>query len=105
MFILTWAAQIGGEATIIHLELIEGVLFPMARTTSARSKKANPTNGDKPAASSNVRVITAPNSLEDEIRTRAYALYEQEGHQPGRDQEYWLRAESEIMERYGLRRA
>ncbi len=77
----------------------------MARATSARTKKANPINGDKHAESSKVTVITAPNSLEDEIRTRAYALYEQEGYQQGRDQEYWLRAESEILERYGLRRA
>ncbi len=76
----------------------------MARTTSARTKKASPINGDKPE-SSKVTVITAPSSLEDEIRTRAYALYEQEGRQQGRDQEYWLRAESEILERYGSRRA
>jgi hypothetical protein len=77
----------------------------MARTTSAKTKKTTPINGDKHPGSSNVTVITAPNSLEDEIRTRAYALYEEEGRQQGRDQEYWLRAESEIMERYGLRRA
>ena len=76
----------------------------MARITSPRTKKANPINGDK-HGSSNVTVITAPNSLEDEIRIRAYALYEQDGRQEGRDQEYWLRAESEILERYGMRRA
>jgi hypothetical protein len=50
-------------------------------------------------------VITAPDQLEEEIRARAYTLYEQEGRQDGHDQEYWLRAESEILERYGLRRA
>ena len=77
----------------------------MARATSPRTKKANSINGDKHAESSKVTVITAPNSLEDEIRSRAYALYEQEGRQPGRDQEYWLRAVSEILERYGLRGA
>jgi Protein of unknown function (DUF2934) len=74
----------------------------MARATSAKSKKSN-TNGDKSV--SNVTVISAPGKLEEEIRARAYALYEQEGRQEGRDTEYWLRAESEILERYGLRRA
>ena len=77
----------------------------MARATSPRTKKTNPSNGNQEPESSKVTVITAPNSLEDEIRTRAYALYAQDGRQPGRDQEYWLRAESDILERYGLRGA
>ncbi len=75
----------------------------MPRATSLKSRKAYTTNGDHYAESS-VTVISAPNSLEDEIRTRAYLLYEQEGRQDGHDEEYWLRAESEILGRYGLRR-
>ena len=74
----------------------------MARTTSPKSKKANSGNNDN---SSNVTVISAPDKLEEEIRNRAYALYEQEVRQEGRDAEYWLRAESEIRERYRLPRA
>ena len=74
----------------------------MPRATSVRSKKAY-TNGDNHAVTS-VAVISAPNTLEEEIRTRAYLLYEQEGRQDGRDREYWLRAESEILEQNGLRR-
>ncbi|MBZ5648678.1 MAG: DUF2934 domain-containing protein [Acidobacteriia bacterium] len=38
-------------------------------------------------------------SLEERIRQRAYELYEQEGRQEGRDQEYWFRAEAEILGR------
>ena len=75
----------------------------MPRATSIRSKKAYTTSNDNHAGSS-VAVISAPNTLEDEIRTRAYLLYEQEGRQDGRDKEYWLRAESEILEQYGPRR-
>ena len=30
---------------------------------------------------------------EDDIRSLAYSLWEQEGYQEGRDYEYWLRAE------------
>jgi len=75
----------------------------MPRATSVvRSKKAYTTGNDNHAGP--VAVISAPNTLEDEIRTRAYLLYEQEGRQDGRDKEYWLRAESEILEQYGLRR-
>ena len=76
----------------------------MPRATSVRSKKASTANGDNYAGSS-VTVISAPNTLQDEIRTRAYLLYEQEGRQEGHDEEYWFRAESEILERYGLRRS
>ncbi len=76
----------------------------MARATALKNKKAYTTSGDNHAGSS-VTMISAPNGLEDEIRIRAYLLYEQEGRQDGRDGEYWLRAESEILEQYGLRRS
>jgi len=72
----------------------------MPRATSLKSRKAYTTNGDNDAESS-VTVISAPKSLEDEIRIRAYLLYEQEGRQDGHDEEYWVRAESEILQRYG----
>ncbi len=41
----------------------------------------------------------ADGDIEDRIRQRAYELYEQEGRQEGRDQEYWFRAEAEIRGR------
>ncbi len=75
----------------------------MPRATSLKSRKAYTPNGDNDAESS-VTVISAPKSLEDEIRIRAYLLYEQEGRQDGHDEEYWVRAESEILQRYGRRR-
>ena len=74
----------------------------MARATSIK-KRAFTTNGDNHAESS-VTVISPRNTLEDEIRLHAYLLYEQEGRQEGRDNEYWLRAESEVLERYGLQK-
>jgi len=74
----------------------------MPRATALKSKRAFTTSGDNSARSS-VTVISAPNTLEDSIRLRAYLLYEQEGRQDGRDEEYWLRAESEILEQDRLR--
>jgi Protein of unknown function (DUF2934) len=37
--------------------------------------------------------------LQDKIRERAYQLYESRGRQPGQDQEDWLRAEQQILNR------
>jgi hypothetical protein len=41
-----------------------------------------------------------PINLDDEIRRRAYELWEQHGHEPGHDKEHWLLAEREILTRY-----
>lgn len=41
----------------------------------------------------------APN-LEDEIRIRAYQLYEERGYLPGHEDEDWLVAEREILSRH-----
>jgi hypothetical protein len=40
-------------------------------------------------------VVTDPN-LEEEIRCRAYALYEERGREGGHDLDDWLRAEAEL---------
>ena len=42
---------------------------------------------------------------EDEIRSRAFELYEQRGRQEGHDIEDWLRAEEEISKVRGNRKA
>jgi Protein of unknown function (DUF2934) len=47
-------------------------------------------NTDKPA-----NIATDPNR-EEEIRRRAYALYEQRGREDGHDIDDWLRAEVEL---------
>ncbi len=40
-------------------------------------------------------VVTDPN-LEEEIRRRAYTLYEQRGREDGHDLDDWLHAEAEL---------
>jgi len=42
-------------------------------------------------------------NLEEQIRRRAYELYEQRGREDGRDQEDWFRAEEEIKQKQGHR--
>jgi len=39
-------------------------------------------------------------NLEDEIRIRAYQLYEERGYLPGHEDEDWLVAEREILSRH-----
>jgi hypothetical protein len=40
--------------------------------------------------------INEPQELEDQVRERAYELYEERGRQDGHDEEDWLRAKEEI---------
>ena len=37
-----------------------------------------------------------PTPSEEEIRTRSYLIWEREGCQDGKSQEYWLRAKTEL---------
>jgi hypothetical protein len=51
--------------------------------------------GKKPAKS----VLVEPEILEDQIRSRAYELYEERGKKDGRDLDDWLRAEADLTSR------
>jgi Protein of unknown function (DUF2934) len=41
-----------------------------------------------------------PINLDEEIRRRAYELWEQRGHEGGHETEHWLLAETEVLSRY-----
>ena len=47
----------------------------------------------------NVKKDTSAADLEEEIRSRAYQLYEERGYTPGHEDEDWLVAEQEILSR------
>ena len=72
------------------------------RTPRSNSKK----NGNSissataPALAVDVMNNIVPINLEEEIRRRAYELFELRAGAPGSDQEDWLRAESEVLGRY-----
>jgi hypothetical protein len=44
------------------------------------------------------------NNIEDEVRRRAYELWEQYGRPEGGEEEFWFKAEREIKEAKGLGR-
>ena len=49
-------------------------------------------------AKTNIPIKPNPN-LAEEIRRRAYELYEERGREEGHETEDWLRAEAEIMDK------
>jgi Protein of unknown function (DUF2934) len=69
-----------------------------ARTSRSNSRK----NGDSAQlqATTDAMKAVVPINLEDEIRRRAYQIYEERGCTPGDEHEDWLRAEREVLARY-----
>jgi hypothetical protein len=41
--------------------------------------------------------VESPDGLQEQIRRRAYEIYEQRGRENGQDVEDWLQSESEII--------
>ncbi len=71
---------------------------------SSKKSTADPTNGNAESSAKKPSMSTAPNSgngqnVEEEVRRRAYELYEQRGRQDGMAEEDWLRAEAEVQGR------
>lgn len=53
----------------------------------------------KPVSPKKVIFAVEPRTIEEEIRVRAYELFEARGQEGGRDQEDWFRAEEEVTGR------
>ena len=54
----------------------------------------------EPRKNTSAPINLVPINLEDEIRRRAYELYQQRGTASGSEAEDWLTAEREIIQRY-----
>ena len=79
------------------------VVPPLAAEAVAEPLKGN---GARDASKLEVRktdprASVVPINLEDEIRRRAYELFQQRGFASGHETEDWLRAENEVRQRYG----
>ncbi len=64
---------------------------------STRRKQVTTMPAPKPVE---VQKNTSTLDLEEEIRVRAYQLYEERGYTPGHEDEDWLVAEREILSRH-----
>ena len=71
----------------------------MPRTRAMHSDSA------RPPAKRPMSAATASANPDDEIRRRAYELYELRGREDGFAEEDWARAEREVLARRGLRSA
>jgi hypothetical protein len=72
--------------------------------SSPQTNRTKKTQDNQPPVPTGAKVpfgIATLSGMENEIRTRAYQLYEQEGWQQGRDLEYWFRAEADVLARRG----
>ena len=49
------------------------------------------------SSSGKAAIMSDPAPSQDMIRARAYELYKDRGHEPGQDEQDWLRAEREIL--------
>jgi hypothetical protein len=72
----------------------------MARVKTPRSNLKKNGNGSQMQSAPEVKKNIVPINLEDEIRRRAYEIFEERGRTPGDQREDWLRAEREILARY-----
>lgn len=80
-------------------EVTENNVATMPEVTEPTETK-RPTNGEAPAADTRKHVSPIPINVEDEIRRRAYEIFEQRGYSHGSDYEDWLAAEREVLARY-----
>ena len=76
------------------------------KTTSAKKGTAQPSeiapNGQAGSAAEvpGNEFQRAQHRIEEEIRVRAYAFFEERGRQEGHHHEDWVRAETEILAKY-----
>jgi hypothetical protein len=73
---------------------------PMSETRSASEPKPASEGRKFEVMKTDSRKNVVPINLEDEIRRRAYELYQQRGSAAGSEAEDWLNAEREIRQRY-----
>ena len=62
-----------------------------------------PVNPQIPTLSTGTRAAESSVDIQEQVRRRAFELYEQRGREDGHDLEDWLQAESELAPQY-LRR-
>jgi hypothetical protein len=68
----------------------------MAKAKTARITKTNPS---EITLVPEIRKNSNGGAIEEDIRRRAYQLYEERGCVPGHDHEDWLSAEREVLAR------
>ena len=71
----------------------------MPRAKVSRSKSPKALSSTLSIVSKETTTNLTPAAIEDEIRLRAYELYEQRGRLPGFENDDWLEAERQVLGR------
>ncbi|HEV2116104.1 MAG TPA: DUF2934 domain-containing protein [Terriglobales bacterium] len=77
----------------------------MAKARTPRTTSSVTPINRKPSEVKEMRKSSGNGNLEEEIRRRAYELFQERGGEHGRHHEDWLRAEAEVRARYANRTA
>jgi Protein of unknown function (DUF2934) len=78
--------------------------MPRAKTTRGNNGRTE-TSTSQTSFAPEVKKTVVPINLEDEIRRRAYEIYEQRGYLPGHEHDDWFTAEREVLARYSQQRS
>jgi hypothetical protein len=78
----------------------EAVATPVTTVSPETISEFREVRKTQPDARKNI----VPINLDEEIRRRAYELWEQHGREAGHENEHWLLAEREVRERYRAQR-
>ena len=89
----TAAAPARAAETINATEVLETKTTEMNPTMPKKTRKPE-------IVKTETRSNLIPINVEDEIRRLAYLLAERRGFEPGHENEDWLNAEREVMDRY-----
>ncbi len=68
--------------------------------TNKRAGMVSLTTNGNPNAPAENRAKSGHSTLQEQIRRRAYELYEERGRLEGYEHEDWVRAESEVLAQY-----
>ena len=79
-------------------------MSPTPRKTTAKKSAAKPTSTVTPINQGNGAAPSVPavdvHDIQEQIRARAYELYEARGRQEGFHDQDWAQAEAEVLSRY-----
>jgi len=65
-----------------------------------RPRSETTVNPQMPTLSTGTRATESPADIQEQVRRRAFELYEQRGREDGHDLDDWLQAESELAPQY-----
>ena len=77
----------------------------MARVKTSRGNGRTEQATPQVELTHDLKKTVVPINMEDEIRRRAYELYEQRGYLPGHEYDDWFTAEREVLARYNQQRS